>query len=165
LPTHYRLSPFFIPAFPGNSLLFFLREFRGARADIHGMNPLAKLLSCAALIAAFPAAHADGDAAHGKQLYAMRCAICHSIEYNGVGPTHKNLIGRKAGSVQGYAYSDALKNSAVIWDEASLKQWLTEPEKFIPGQKMFISIPNAQDRADIVAYLQQVGAKQPAKTP
>jgi cytochrome c len=127
------------------------------------MNPLAKLLSCAAFIVCVPAAHADGNAAHGKQLYAVRCAICHSIEYNGVGPTHKNLIGRKAGSVQGYAYSDALKNSRVVWDEASLKQWLTEPEKFIPGQKMFISIPDAQDRADIVAYLQQVGAKQPAQ--
>lgn len=112
-----------------------------------------------------PAAHADGDALHGKQLYAIRCAICHSIEYNGVGPTHKNLIGRKAGSVPGYAYSSALKNSGVVWDEASLKQWLTEPEKFIPGQKMFISIPDAQDRADIVAYLREVGAKQLPKSP
>ena len=125
-----------------------------------------RLLLCAAALSAFlPAAHADGDAAHGKQLYAMRCAACHSVEYNGVGPTHKNLIGRKAGSVQGYAYSDALKNSGVIWEEASLKQWLTEPEKFIPGQKMFISIPDAQDRADIVAYLKQVGAQQPPKSP
>jgi len=136
-----------------------------ALRGIHRMNPIAKLLCAAGLIAGLPAAHADGDASHGKQLYAVRCAICHSIDYNGVGPTHKNLVGRKAGSVQGYAYSDALKNSRVVWDEASLKQWLTEPEKFIPGQKMFISIPNAQDRADIVAYLQQVGAKQPAKTP
>jgi len=110
-------------------------------------------------------AYADGAPAAGQQLYASRCAACHSLDFNSVGPTHKNLIGRKAGSVQGYAYSDALKNSRVVWDEASLKQWLTEPEKFIPGQKMFISIPDAQDRADIVAYLQQVGAKQPAKTP
>lgn len=129
------------------------------------MNLLARLLSATTLIVCMPAAHADGDAAHGKQLYAARCAICHSIDYNGVGPTHRNLIGRKAGSVPGYAYSDALKNSRVIWDEASLKQWLTEPEKFIPGQKMFISIPDARDRADIVAYLKQVGATQPAKNP
>ena len=129
------------------------------------MNLKAPLLCAAALAAFLPAAHADGDAAHGQQLYAMRCAACHSVEYNGVGPTHKNLIGRKAGSVQGYAYSEALKNSRVIWDEASLKQWLTEPEKFIPGQKMFVSIPDAQDRADIVAYLMQVGAKKPPKSP
>jgi cytochrome c len=129
------------------------------------MNPIARILCAAGLIAGQTAVHADGDAAHGKQLYAVRCAICHSIDYNGVGPTHKNLIGRKAGSVQGYAYSDALKNSAVIWGEASLKQWLTEPDKFIPGQKMFVSIPDAQDRADIVAYLFQVGGKQAPKTP
>ena len=129
------------------------------------MNLIAQLLPAAALAACLSVAHADGDALHGKQLYAVRCAICHSLAYNGVGPTHKNLIGRRAGSVQGYAYSPALKNSAVVWEEATLKQWLTEPEKFIPGQKMFISIPDAQDRADIVAYLLQAGAPQPSKTP
>jgi cytochrome c len=129
------------------------------------MNPIAKLLPAAVLAACLPAAHAEGDAPHGKQLYAVRCAICHSLDYNGVGPTHKNLIGRRAGSVQGYAYSPALKNSGVVWGEATLKQWLTEPEKFIPGQKMFIAIPDAQDRADIVAYLLQAGAQQPPKTP
>jgi cytochrome c len=95
----------------------------------------------------------------------VRCAICHSLDYNGVGPTHRNLIGRKAGTAQGYAYSEALKKSSVIWQEASLKQWLTEPDKFIPGQKMFISIPSAQDRADIVAYLLEVGKPGAAKSP
>ena len=129
------------------------------------MNTIIRLLPAAMLIACLPPAHAEGDAPRGQQLYAARCATCHSIEFNGVGPTHKNLIGRKAGSVQGYAYSDALKNSGVIWGEASLKQWLTEPEKFIPGQKMFVAIPDARDRADIVAYLLQAGAKQPPKTP
>jgi cytochrome c len=128
------------------------------------MNLIAQLLP-ATLAACLSVAHADGDALHGKQLYAVRCAICHSLDYNGVGPTHRNLIGRRAGSVQGYAYSPALKNSAVVWEEATLKQWLTEPEKFIPGQKMFIAIPDAQDRADIVAYLLQAGAPQPSKTP
>ena len=129
------------------------------------MNLIAQLLPATALAACLSVAHADGDALHGKQLYAVRCAICHSLDYNGVGPTHKNLIGRRAGSVQGYAYSPALKNSAVVWEEATLKQWLTEPEKFIPGQKMFISIPDAQDRADIVAYLLQAGVPQSSKTP
>ncbi|MDB5881700.1 MAG: cytochrome [Ramlibacter sp.] len=129
------------------------------------MNLIAKLLPAIALTAGLSAAQAEGDALHGKQLYAVRCAICHSLDYNGVGPTHKNLIGRRAGSVQGYAYSPALKNSDVVWGEANLKQWLSEPEKFIPGQKMFIAIPDARDRADIVAYLLQAGAQQPSKTP
>jgi cytochrome c len=129
------------------------------------MNLIKKLLPAIALAAALSTAHAEGDALRGKQLYAVRCAICHSLDYNGVGPSHKNLIGRRAGSVQGYAYSTALKNSAVMWSEANLKQWLSEPEKFIPGQKMFIAIPDAQDRADIVAYLLQAGAQQPSKPP
>ena len=108
----------------------------------------------------FPAL-AAGDAAHGMQLYAVRCAACHSVEYNGVGPAHKNLIGRRVGTAPGYAYSTALKESAVVWDEANLSKWLTDPAKFIPGQKMFISISDAQDRADIVAYLLQAGRPQP----
>ena len=124
------------------------------------MTPLTRLLLAAACAALLSPAHADGDAAHGKQLYAARCAICHSVEYNGVGPTHKELIGRRAGTAQGYSYSNALKNSSVVWSEATLVKWLTEPEKFIPGQKMFISIPDAQERADIAAYLQLVGRKQ-----
>lgn len=125
------------------------------------MNLLIKLLP-AALAGLLLQAHAEGDAANGKQLYAARCAACHSIEYNGVGPTHKNLIGRRAGTAQGYAYSSALKNSAVVWDEAGLTKWLTDPDKFIPGQKMFISVPDAQERADIVAYLLLAGRRQPS---
>jgi cytochrome c len=107
-------------------------------------------------------AHADGDAAHGRQLYAARCAACHSLEYNGVGPIHKNLIGRRAGTAPGYVYSNALKNSTVVWGEDSLSRWLADPDKFIPGQKMFISIPDSQERADLVAYLLQAGRPQPS---
>jgi cytochrome c len=111
-----------------------------------------------------PGIRADGDATHGKQLYAARCAVCHSVDYNSVGPTHRELIGRRAGTVQGYAYSDALKQSTVVWGEDTLTRWLTDPEKFIPGQKMSISIPDAQERADIIAYLMVVGRSQ-APTP
>ena len=108
-----------------------------------------------------PAAHAEGDAAAGRQLYAARCSACHSVEYNGVGPTHKNLIGRKAGTAPGYTYSNALKQSNVVWSEETITRWLTDPDKFIPGQKMFISIPDAKERADIVAFLLQAGRPQP----
>ena len=113
----------------------------------------------AALLAS-PLAQADGDAAAGRQLYAARCSACHSVEYNGVGPTHKNLIGRRAGTAAGYSYSNALKQSQVVWGEETLTRWLTEPEKFIPGQKMFISIPDSKERADLVAFLLQAGRQQ-----
>ena len=125
------------------------------------MKQLVKLLPAAALTGLLLPARAEGDAANGRLLYAARCTACHSLEYNGVGPTHKNLIGRRAGTAQGYAYSSALKNSAVVWEESSLSKWLTDPEKFIPGQKMFFSVPDAQERADIVAYLLQAGRRQP----
>ena len=94
-----------------------------------------------------------GNVARGKTLYQSRCAACHSFEYNGVGPAHRRLLGRKAGSVPGYSYSNALKASAVVWTEATLSKWLSNPEKFIPGQKMGVSVPDARDRADLVAYL------------
>lgn len=126
------------------------------------MNIAFKLTPAAILALWLCQAHAQGDADHGIQLYAVRCAACHSVEYNGVGPTHKDLIGRRAGTVPGYGYSDALKASDVVWDEASLAKWLTDPAKFIPGQTMFISVPDTQERADIVAYLLQAGRKKPA---
>ncbi len=123
-------------------------------------TPLAPLFLLPALALLLPAAaHADGDVTRGQNLYAARCAACHSLQYNGVGPTHKELIGRRAGTAAGYSYSAALKNSTVVWDAGTLPQWLADPETFIPGQKMFFSIPDPQERADIVAYLLQAGRK------
>jgi cytochrome c len=119
------------------------------------------LLAGAALtVAHLSSAQAQGDAAHGKSLYEARCAACHSLQFNSVGPTHKNLFGRRAGTAPGYAYSPALKESGVVWGEDTLSRWLADPEKFIPGQRMFISIPDAKERADIVAYLQLVTGPQ-----
>jgi cytochrome c len=66
---------------------------------------------------------------------------------------HMGVLGRKAGSVNGYEYSDALRQSRIIWTQASLTQWLTEPEKLIPGQKMGYRLGLAQERADVVRFL------------
>jgi len=127
--------------------------------------PFSHSFAAAVLLAVhLPVAHAQGDAAAGKALYAARCTACHSLQFNGVGPTHKNLIGRRAGTAPGYLYSSALKESSVVWSEETLMRWLADPEAFIPGQRMSISIPDAQQRADIVAYLQLVAGPQ-ATTP
>jgi cytochrome c len=107
-----------------------------------------------------PSAFAGGDAVQGKALYASRCAACHSIDYNGVGPAHRGVFGRKAGSLSNYTYSQALITSNTVWAEKTLSLWLANPEKFIPGQKMGYSLPNAQDRADIIAYLKTETANQ-----
>jgi len=98
-------------------------------------------------------AFAEGDAVHGKALYETRCAACHSIDFNGVGPAHRGVFGRKSGSLADYSYSQALKASKTIWTEKTLGKWLANPEKFIPGQKMGYSVPGAHDRANIIAYL------------
>jgi len=99
------------------------------------------------------AAHAGGDAQNGKLLYGSRCIACHSIDVSLAGPAHRGVFGRKAGSVADFDYSPALKKSQVVWNEKNLDRWLANPEKFIPGQKMNYSVPEAQDRADLIAYL------------
>jgi cytochrome c len=94
-----------------------------------------------------------GDASRGKTLY-QACEACHSIEENDLGPRHRGVVGRRAGSIADYAYSAALKSSGLTWDEATLDRWLTNPSALVPGTKMFFQISDAQSRADIVAYLE-----------
>jgi len=115
------------------------------------------MFSRLALLAILPvAAHAQPAVEQGKQLYIAKCAACHSVDYNGVGPAHKGVFGRKAGSASGYGYSPALQASTVVWNAATLDRWLSNPEKFIPGQKMGFSVPSASERAALIAYLQSV---------
>jgi cytochrome c len=112
-----------------------------------------------ALLVASNYAVAGGDAGRGQTVYQSRCMACHSIEYNGVGPAHQGVYGRKAGLVPDYAYSEALKRSNVVWNEKTLDKWLANPEQFIPGQKMGFSVPDAKDRADLIAYLKTMGGR------
>jgi cytochrome c len=97
---------------------------------------------------------ASGDAARGKTLY-QACGACHSIDENEIGPKHRGVFGRRAASVGDYAYSAALKRSAITWNEATLDRWLTNPSALVPGTKMFFKIDDAQARADLIAYLKQ----------
>jgi cytochrome c len=101
-----------------------------------------------------PRALPAGDAARGQGLY-QACSGCHSIDENDVGPRHRGVLGRRAGSLPDYAYSQALRESQIVWDAANLDRWLTSPQALVPGAKMFFSLPDAQMRADIIAYLAQ----------
>jgi cytochrome c len=107
------------------------------------------------LAATFAAPAHAADAQRGKTLYETRCTSCHSIEYPGAGPAHRGLFGRKAGSAPGFGYSSALKDSKVVWSEETVDKWLSGPEAFIPGQRMWVAVPDAAERADIIAYLTQ----------
>jgi cytochrome c len=93
-----------------------------------------------------------GDVVRGKLFY-QSCSGCHSIDENDVGPRHRGVVGRNAGTVPGYAYSAALRGSGIVWTPANLDRWLTNPQKLVPGAKMYFSVSNVQNRADIVAYL------------
>jgi cytochrome c len=112
------------------------------------------LYACAALtVQAFFSHAVAADAARGRQLYESRCIGCHSVDANRVGPAHKGVFGRKAGSVKDYEYSEALQKTNVIWNDKTLDRWLANPEKLIPGQKMGFPVPEAKDRADLIEYL------------
>jgi cytochrome c len=96
---------------------------------------------------------AEGDAARGQQLYESRCVACHSPDANRVGPMHRGVFGRKAGSLPGYAYSKALEGADFVWNDETLDKWLANPQAFVPGQKMNFKVPKPEDRADLIAYL------------
>jgi cytochrome c len=91
---------------------------RRGRAQRAGAAALLIGLSCGAAAA--------GDADHGEVLY-QGCQDCHSLDKNDVGPRHRDVVGRKAGSLPDYEYSDALKQSGIVWDAANLDKWLTDP--------------------------------------
>ena len=131
-----------------------------ARAASAGFRrTIAFALSTALVVAAMASVYAEtvsdkpvGDPTHGKSLYQV-CMGCHSLDEDDVGPRHRGVVGRVAGTVPGYAYSPALKNSHIVWDRDTLDRWLTNPQGLVPGAKMFFAMPNAQDRADVIAYL------------
>lgn len=124
------------------------------------MNPchrvLGRMLLAVSLGQAGLAAAAAPDPLRGEQLYG-RCLACHALAYDRVGPRHCGLLGRRAGSVPGFDYSPALKKSGLVWNEKTLKLFLTNPLKLVPGSTMtYDGVPNAVDRDDLVAYLRKV---------
>lgn len=96
-----------------------------------------------------------GDAVRGRALF-NQCRACHAIEpgRNGIGPSLAGVIGREAGAVPGYAYSPANKNSHLRWDAQTMFTYLAAPAATIPGTKMTFALRDAQQRADVIAYLE-----------
>jgi nitrite reductase (NO-forming) len=104
-------------------------------------------------------ARADDQVAAGEKVF-HKCQACHSIEagVNKVGPSLAGVVGRKGGSLTGYSYSSAMRQTTVVWDEASLDAFLAAPAKFVPGTKMtFVGLKQAEDRATVIAYLKAAG--------
>lgn len=96
-----------------------------------------------------------GDAAKGKTDF-ITCQTCHSIDagVNKIGPSLHAVVGRHAGSIAGFNYTPANKNSGITWTEEKLFQYLEDPQRVVPGTKMtFAGFPEPQKRADVIAYL------------
>lgn len=131
-------------------------------------NALVAALLAAAIALPFVAVADDappaGDPVRGKEVYAM-CMYCHAIDANRVGPMHRGLFGRAAGSVPGFAYSAAMKRAGekgLVWNAKTLDLYLTNPQKVVPGTRMlFGGIPDAKTRADLIAYLRVATAVAP----
>lgn len=114
-----------------------------------------------ALSALTTPASAEGDAGKGEKIFA-RCKACHTIEAgkNKIGPSLAGVVGRHAGAIADFKYSDAMHNAGVTWDEASLDKYLADPKGFVPGNKMaFPGLKNEQDRQDVIAYLKQAASQ------
>ena len=110
------------------------------------------------LTGAATAACAAADPTQGQKAF-QTCAACHSPapNANGVGPSLYGIVGRKAGSVPGFVYSRAMKNSNLSWTAQTLDAYLADPQKLVPGNHMpYSGMPDAQERAALIAYLQSL---------
>ena len=109
-------------------------------------------------------AQAQANATAGATLFASRCAACHSLApTRKPGPMLSGIYGRRAGSVAGYAYSNALKRSAVIWNDKTLDRWLAGPPAYIPGVNMQAQVDSAADRRALIAYLKSISRPHPTR--
>jgi cytochrome c len=106
-----------------------------------------------------PAQTGGGDPTRGQELFQKRCTSCHNLDREKEGPRLRGVFGRKSGSIASFTYSEALKSANKTWDANSLDKWLTDTDKFIPDNDMNLSLKNADERADIIAYLKQVSDK------
>jgi len=125
-------------------------------ACVAGPNRTASAMAIAVVLTVGHSApsFAAGDPDHGAKVY-RQCMICHSLDKNGIGPSHRDVFGRRAGSVPDYSYSAALKGSNIVWNETTLDHWLTNPQALVPGTKMMFSVGDAQDRADVIVFLKE----------
>lgn len=129
------------------------------RIEMRNLMPFA--LGAALLTAFSGSALAAGDAAKGAELFKSTCGICHQIGPGAktlVGPELNGIVGRNAASTNYPMYSDVLKtlgDFGVVWTEGNLDRWIANPKAALPGSymTMFPGVPDASDRADLIAYL------------
>ncbi|CAL61653.1 Cytochrome c [Herminiimonas arsenicoxydans] len=127
------------------------------------------LAACMASAATTASAAPDKGAAlatqvkAGEAIYA-RCLACHALAYDRTGPRHCGLFGRRAGSVKGFNYSDAMKHSNIVWNEKTLNLFLSNPTKTVPGTTMtYAGVTSQKERSDLISYLKQANTSPECK--
>jgi cytochrome c len=104
------------------------------------------------------AAFSEGNSARGQRVFGA-CAACHSLQpnQNMTGPSLAGVWNRKAGSLASFSrYSSALQSTNIVWNDKTLDDWITDPQHLVPGNQMtFDGIKDAQQRADLLAFLKQ----------
>lgn len=117
------------------------------------------------ILASLPAPYNAADLENGRRAFGA-CRSCHSIAPSGenlIGPHLYGVFGRRAGSVNGFEYSDAVRNAGFTWDFEHLDHWLDNPRTFLPGTRMsFAGLHDADRRRDLIAYLRVEGSPPPA---
>lgn len=122
----------------------------------HAVRGRFATLIIAALLLGSQTSHAAGDPKRGAATFAQDCAVCHSTMKgkNKMGPSLFAVVGRKAGSMADFVYSESMKQSEIIWTPEKLDAYITNPKQFVPGDKMsFSGIAEVQEREDIIAFL------------
>jgi cytochrome c len=118
------------------------------------------LTLAAILVGVVAAATATSAAAAltGQQVFEQRCAMCHALQPapGKMGPPLAGVAGRKAGTAPGFAYSTALKASNIIWSPDQLDAFIKAPGKTVPGTKMLLGAPDAEQRAAVIQYLTSI---------
>ena len=117
----------------------------------------------AAIALAIVQAAPQADPAAGQSVFSQKCASCHTVTpdlaHGLLGPNLVGVVGRTAGTMAGWDFSPALKESKVTWTEENLNKWLTDSTAFAPGAQMELKVPSRIEREDVIAYLKTLKAK------
>ena len=123
------------------------------------MRLIAAILSVVLTSAAAVALAQSGDATRGERLFNQQCKICHTIDKggrNGVGPNLFGLFGSKAAAVEGFQFSEAMKNSGITWDDKTVAEYLKDPKAKVPNSKMvYAGLKQQAQLDDMIAYLKK----------
>jgi cytochrome c len=116
------------------------------------------VLALIASMAVLPSRAGGQGGQEGQALFQKRCGGCHALDSDHEGPRLRGVVGRMAGTVKTFKYSEPLQNARLTWDETKLDKWLTDTESVVPENDMAFRVPKQDERAAIISYLKTLSA-------